>query len=139
MNIILHKINDLQIGQRREDGYLNLTQMAQVNNKDLYDYLRLKTTKEFLAELSIETGIPGSIIIQMYKGRGNQIKQGTWGHPQVAIHCGQWCSARFAVLVSKWVFDWITTAQNPVKESFDNSNQFSDVVKAYIRPVLNIN
>lgn len=33
--------------------------------------------------------------------------QGTWVHPQVAINLGQWCSPKFAVAVSKWVFEWM--------------------------------
>ena len=73
MEIIVHEANGLQIGQRREDGYINLTQMAQANSKDLYDYLRLNTTKAFLEELSLETGIPGSKIIQVRKGRGDRV------------------------------------------------------------------
>jgi hypothetical protein len=114
MKIIVREANGLQIAQRREDGYINLTQMAQANNKDLYDYLRLNTTKAFLEELSLETGIPGSKIIQVRKGRGDRVEQGTWGHPYVAINCGQWCSPKFAVLVSKWVFEWMVTGRNPL-------------------------
>lgn len=48
MNIIVHKVNDLHIGQRREDGYINLTKMAQASGKLIADYLRLDTTEAFL-------------------------------------------------------------------------------------------
>jgi hypothetical protein len=34
--------------------------------------------------------------------------QGTWVHPQVAINLGQWASPKFAVLVSKWIFEWMS-------------------------------
>ena len=34
--------------------------------------------------------------------------QGTWVHPQVAINLAQWLSPKFAVLVSKWVFEWMS-------------------------------
>lgn len=33
--------------------------------------------------------------------------QGTWVHPQVAINLGQWASPKFAVLVSRWIFEWM--------------------------------
>ena len=36
------------------------------------------------------------------------------GTSYVAINCGQWCSAKFAVLVSKWVFEWMSTGHNPL-------------------------
>lgn len=29
-------------------------------------------------------------------------------HPQVSIHLAQWCSPKFAVMVSKWVFELMT-------------------------------
>lgn len=29
-------------------------------------------------------------------------------HPQLAINLGQWASPRFAVMVSRWVFDWMS-------------------------------
>jgi hypothetical protein len=35
MKIINHEANGLQIGQRREDGYINLTQMAKASGKKL--------------------------------------------------------------------------------------------------------
>jgi hypothetical protein len=41
--------------------------------------------------------------------------QGTWVHPQVAIHLGQWASPKFAVLVSKWVFEWMSGG---IKEAY---------------------
>ncbi|MFM6407866.1 MAG: KilA-N domain-containing protein [Microcystis sp.] len=114
MKIILHEADGLQIGQRHEDGYINLTQMAQANGKLIADYLRLDITKAFLDELSMDMGIPISKLIQIRRGKPANL-QGTWGHPQVAINCGQWCSAKFAVLVSQWVVEWMTTAQNPIQ------------------------
>jgi KilA-N domain len=114
MKIVMHKANGLQIGQRREDGYINLTQMAQASHKDLHDYFRLNSTQAFMKELSLEPGISGSKIVQVLRGRGDRVERGTWGHPYVAIHCGQWCSPNFAVLVSKWVVNWMVAAPNPV-------------------------
>jgi len=133
MKIIVHEANGLQVGQRREDGYINLTKMAQANGKKLNDYLRLETTKAFLDELSTVTGIPVTAkngLIQVRQGGNNKAAQGSWGHPQVAINCGQWCSAKFAVLVSQWVFDWLTTAQTPI-QSVQASPESLAIVKAY--------
>ena len=46
-----------------------------------------------------------SELVQSAKG-GNPELQGTWVHPYVAIHLAQWLSPRFAVQVSKWVYEW---------------------------------
>ncbi len=132
MKIIIHEANGLQIGQRREDGYINLTKMAQANDKKINDYLRLDSTKAFLYELSTVTGIPASgknALIQIHKGGNNKNTQGTWGHPQVAINCGQWCSAEFAVLVSGWVVEWMRTGQNPIAPDSTPTDLLAEINK----------
>lgn len=105
--IISHEINSTPINQRATDGYVNGTALCQACSKKISHYLENKTTKEFLVELSIETGIPASELIQIVKG-GDATNQGSWVHPQVAINLGQWASPQFAVLVSKWVFEWMS-------------------------------
>ncbi len=117
MKIINHEADGLQVSQRLEDGYLNLTLMAKTNGKLIADYLRLDTTKAFLDKLSTDMGIPISGkkgLIQIRKGGNDKNAQGTWGHPKVAIHCAMWCDAEFAVFVTNLVFDWMTTGQNPI-------------------------
>ena len=39
--------------------------------------------------------------------------RGTWVHPDVAIHLAQWCSPKFAVQVSRWVREWMTSGALP--------------------------
>lgn len=115
MSIITREVNSVDIGQRAEDGYVNLTKIAQAAGKRLGHYLENNGTQAFLEVLSVDIGIPISGLTQVQKG-GNPNEQGTWAHPQVAIHFAQWCSPQFAVLVSKWVFDWMTKGTSPTLE-----------------------
>lgn len=105
--LIQHSTNGTVIDQRAKDGYINATALCKAAGKMLADYLRLGSTKAFFDELSADMGIPISEIIQIVKG-GDSAFQGTWVHPQVAIHLGQWASPKFAVLVSKWVHEWMS-------------------------------
>ncbi|MDF2510478.1 MAG: KilA-N protein [Herbinix sp.] len=98
--------NDV-ISQRITDGYINATAMCQSSGKLIADYGRLATTNAFLQELSFDMGIPISELVQTVKG-GDRRLQGTWVHPQVALHLAQWLSPKFAVLVTKWVFEWMS-------------------------------
>jgi hypothetical protein len=116
MSIITREVNSTPIAQRAEDGYINLTKMAKAEGRLISTYLRLDSTKAFLQELSSDVQICTSDLIQIKKG-GTYAEQGTWGHPQVAIHCAQWCSPKFAVLVSKWVFEWMNTGRTPTQTS----------------------
>jgi hypothetical protein len=131
MNIILHEANGLKIGQRCDDGYINLSKMAQASGKLIADYLRLGTTSAFIAELSRSMGIPIDLLILKITGGSNN-KRGTWGHPQVAIHCAQWCSPKFAVLVSRWVVDWMTTGKRPISQTENYADSLLPTAKAYI-------
>lgn len=95
------------IYQRPQDGYINATAMCQAAGKQFGHYRENKVTKDFLLELSSAIGIPIAELVQSVVG-GDFHYQGTWVHPQVAIHLGQWVSAPFAVQVTQWVYDWMT-------------------------------
>lgn len=105
--LIPHEIEGKLIHQRASDGYINATAMCQSVGKLINDYSRLKSTNEFLIELSADTGIPVSDLVQSFKGGSSQ-NQGTWVHPDIAVNLAQWLSPKFAVQVSKWVREWMT-------------------------------
>lgn len=114
--IIEHHAENSLIPQRAYDGYVNATAICKACNKQFNDYARLSQTTAFLNELYSETGIPVSELIQSVKGGVPQL-QGTWVHPQVAMSLAQWASPKFAVLVSKWVFDWMSGNSHAPKQS----------------------
>jgi len=108
ISTISHNFNDTKIKQRQSDGYLDATAMCKATGKLFADYRRLKVSQEFVEALSSDMVIPITELVQSVKG-GNPESQGTWIHPQVAINLAQWCSPKFAVLVSKWVFELMKT------------------------------
>lgn len=106
-DLIPHTIDDNVIDQRVKDGYFNATAMCKAAGKRWNNYTQNDTTQEFLAELEADAGIPASELIQSVRGGFPEL-QGTWVHPHVAMHLAQWLSPRFAVQVSKWVYDWMS-------------------------------
>lgn len=105
--LIPHEYQGEVVRLRSKDGYVNATAMCKAAGKFWADYYRLASTKDFLDELATEVGIPITELIQSITG-GHPAIQGTWVHPQVAIHLAQWASAQFAVRVTQWVYDWMT-------------------------------
>ena len=93
--------------QRITDGYISATELCKSCKKQMGHYMEREETKAFFRELSSDIGIPISELVHVIKG-GTPHLQGTWAHPQVAIHLGQWLSPKFAVAVSKWVLDWMS-------------------------------
>ncbi len=116
LTLIHREANGSVIDQRSADGYINATALCKAAGKLWSDYRRNNATVEFLQALEADMGIPISTLIHSAKG-GDPKLQGTWVHPQVAIHLAQWLSATFAVKVSKWVHDWLSGKQIHVKPS----------------------
>jgi len=128
LTLIQHEVNDSIIDQRASDGYINATALCKAANKFFKDYTANKSTIEFLNELSADTGL------QIQLGEKSLVEQkqalietfpgapstggGSWVHPQVAIHLGQWASGKFAVQVSKWVHDWMSGKGTPGIQKF---------------------
>ena len=86
-------------------GYIDATAMCQAAGKLWGHYWETATAKNFATELSLDIGIPISNLVQVFRGIPAD-QQGTWVHPQVAIHLGQWLSPKFAVRVTSIVLDW---------------------------------
>lgn len=107
LTLIPHQVEQGIIHQRASDGYVNATAMCKATGKLLADYTRLKSTNEFLEELSSDMGIPITELIETIQG-GTPQNQGTWVHPDLAINLAQWLSPKFAVQVSKWVREWLS-------------------------------
>lgn len=77
--MLTHLRRDSEINQMPQDGeigkytipkgYVNATQMAKANQKLLADYMRLKSTTDYLQALSQDMGIPISSLTIEISGR----------------------------------------------------------------------
>lgn len=101
------------IPQRLADGYISATALCQSVGKRFSDYHALKSTQDFINELSVQTKLPKEQLIHIIQG-GNAQQQGTWVHPYLAINLGQWLSVKFSVKVSQWVYEWQSGKSKPV-------------------------
>jgi hypothetical protein len=123
------KFGEAAIHQRKTDGYLNATDMCKANNKKYNDWYRLDSTKEYLNELSSDTGYPVSQLVEVRKGNSKKYKQGTWIHPYVATNLAQWLSPKFAVFVSKLVFRYLNGDLSLIDEIKQNNEVLQNQVK----------
>ena len=74
------------IGQRADNGYINLTALCQAGGKRWHDFNRLQKCRDFIAALSRSAQIPADLLVETVTTGPNE-QRGTWVHPQVAIHC----------------------------------------------------
>lgn len=101
---------------------INATALCQAGNKKFHDYIRLKSTQEYLQALESVEGIPSTNIIHIVQG-GNFNNQGSYVHRLVAIDLARWICPRFAVQITKWIDELMMTGkvhlQRPVKFLID--------------------
>lgn len=81
----------------REPIMVNATEMAKPFGKNTKDWLRLKSTKEFLSTLSSVRQISLSQLVIVNKGKSTRFTQGTWFHGDVAIEFARWLNPRFSI------------------------------------------
>jgi len=85
------------INQRESDGYINATQMCQVNGKKISHWTSIKETQDYIAYISSDTGISSDQMIISIKGNSSNFEQGTWIHPLLALKLARWISIELEV------------------------------------------
>jgi len=102
----------------QKNGMVNATLLCQAGNKKFNDYERSKNNKAFFEALKNESGISDSEMIQTVRG-GHTKFQGTWVHRLIAIDVARWVNPSFAVQMTKWMDELMTTGrvelQRPVR------------------------
>lgn len=85
------------------DGKVNLTKLAQSQNKDIREWNKLKSTKAFLSAL--EEGAGDSTHLKIIDGVG------TFGTREVALKVAQWVSSKFEVFCIKQIDTLLQTGK----------------------------
>jgi hypothetical protein len=126
--IMYRNIIGLEIRQKHKSGFFNLKDLERVGNKhriekgenikNINDYFKTPSAKEFIKHLEIEYGdvqVGG-------RGRGNE----KWVHPFLFIDIALWYSASFKVKIYEWVYDNLLIFR-------DNSgNSFKEMTKTIL-------
>jgi hypothetical protein len=92
-------LNNVIIVSRSEDNYINATQLCQAGNKEFNDWYLLDSTKQLINEITIETKIIVSQLVEI----NNEFNQDIWLHPDLAIQLAQWISIKFGLHVIRWI------------------------------------
>jgi len=92
---------------RRQNGFINLTQMCQANGKRLDNWTRLKQTQDYIRILA--NSLTSEVV---YSEEG--VNGGTWGHPSLAINLARWISPEFAVWCDGHIFDLMSTGSTAI-------------------------
>ena len=116
----------------KNDGYVNVTKICQAAGKRLQNYKDRVDSKYFLDRYIALTGIQANAIFEVVQG-GNlaNVEQGTFAHPDIAIHIAQWCSADFSIQVSRWIRELLTIGKVEIGNEL-NTEEINNILKKKI-------
>jgi hypothetical protein len=122
-----------------QDGKINLTKMARHFGKEVKEWSKLPTAKNFLKALEKSEG--GKSPITTFKGNNGK-EQGTFGIREVALKLAQWISPEFEVFCIKKLDELFQTGKTELKPSQSSQLDFLqgilDSLKAHENRVTNL-
>lgn len=120
---MVRKMGTFDVTQRTKDGFFNATSLAKqwnkTNNqrKEVTDFLRLNSTKEYIQAIENETDILNTGNPVFKTGRG-KYSGGTWMHPYLFIDFAMWLNPTFKLQVIKFVYDEMIKFRNLAGDSY---------------------
>jgi KilA-N domain len=137
---VVREVNGITVEQRSVDGFINGTAMCVAHDKKINAWFRNQDTLDLFVALALDldpnfncensrnldisrlsasnyTKIFVGLVIS--KSGSPETGGGTWLHPDLAVQLAQWCSKPFALQVSRWVREWMTSAYNPIQLEAD--------------------
>ena len=148
-------VNGTTVEQRTTDGFINGTAMCVAHGKRMNNWLQTDEALELFLALADDLGMeincenssnsnraslsaskycemfPGLIISKVGSPENGG---GTWIHPDLTVQLAQWCNPRFAIQVSRWVLEWMTTGvvQPPTPSPLSEDGQRLEMIQKSI-------
>lgn len=139
IQIMERDLNGVKVRQNHKSGFFNANDLLELHNtnaenkKDIWDYLRSKTFKEYRNAVlnDILQNTADSRYLQLTATERQEIEidnltvetkrgkfGGTWMHPLVFIDFAMWLSPQFKVSCIKWLYDKLIIFRDQCGDSF---------------------
>lgn len=106
---------------------VNATQMGKIYKKEVKNWARLKTTREYITILASKAHIRASDLIQVVKG-GNPLEQGTFIHKDLVIEFARWLNPQFAIWCNEHIMTLLQTGLTATPKTLDDLINDPDLV-----------
>ena len=130
----------------REDGFINATALCKAGGKLFGNWYKSEPAKELIKvlenkiqneyreksdiqnEYREESEYP--TVIDIKKGNTSKFSQGSWIHPDLAVHLAIWISPAFGIQISRWIRELALTGTVTI-ENEKSSHELLELQKNY--------
>ncbi|UOX38649.1 KilA N domain protein [Finch poxvirus] len=85
------------------NGYINVTKMCKIVNKEFYRWKRLVNSNKIIEEIDKKYIPPGSSSLIYVERKNNKIVYGFYAHPELAVEIAKWLSQDVVNSVKKLI------------------------------------
>lgn len=130
-------MGNFEVTQRTKDGMFNATSLLKQWNdqsgqrKGVDEFIRKKSTKEFVDSISINENLDTRNVVSVSKGGK---VQGTWMHPYLFIDFAMWLNPSFKVKVIKFVYDELIKNRHDAGDNYRLLSESGTRLKGYNFP-----
>ncbi len=123
-------LGDMIVMQSSKNGFLSATDLVAVYKKEtgdykkqLQNYWRTQTTKDFLKKLAQEEGVEESDLVKTARWGKDR---GTLVHPYLFVDIALWLSTDFKYVAISWICDRLVEYRNLSGDNFMEMNAMLD-------------
>ena len=121
------------------DGMVNLTKVCQYFGKEVSNWLKAKSTKEFLNEFKLENSdLPNGGITILKGNFAEGSNQGTYAVREIALELARWISPKFAVWSNKQLDTLLQTGKvelQPQKQEFALPQNYKEALQQLLAQI----
>lgn len=140
---MIRPLGEFEVTQRTKDGMFNATELLKQWNssngmkKEVNDFIRLKSTKQFQDTIIERENINGGFPVLKTRGKNAS----TWMHPLIFIDFAMWINPNFKYDVLRFVHDQLIEQRHKAGSRFvmltSSASRFKDVDYPQMAKALN--
>lgn len=107
--------------------YANATSMCKAFEKQPSDWLKIKSTQEYIDELNRSEDFPNGLVKVVQGGKANE--QGTWIHEKLILDLARWLNVKFRVWCDEQIATLLREGNVSIKKVTDIQNKRLEIME----------
>lgn len=107
--------------------YANATSMCKTFEKQPSDWLKIKSTQEYIDELNRSEDFPNGLVKVVQGGKANE--QGTWIHEKLILDLARWLNVKFRVWCDEQIATLLREGNVSIKKVTDIQNKRLEIME----------